>query len=553
MAQTQIATTVKHPVLSTPAGAPRILLIAPRFPEGFWTFSWVFRHVITGRQAVNPPLGLATIAALTPAHWVVRLVDENVEPIDFDAEADIVAVGGMSVQHERQIEILREFRQRGRYVLAGGSFATLCSERYAEHAETVLIGEAEQTWPAFCRDFEAGAPKSVYHETGDVPLSLSPVPRHDLIRWDRYLAGAIQFSRGCPFLCEFCDIIVMFSRKPRQKSLAQVEAELDAMRLQGVRNVVFVDDNLIGHPAECRKLLAFLIDYEARHRHGFVFGAEITINVANQPEVLALLRAANFAWLFIGIETPNTASLSETRKIQNLKGDLLQSIRTIYAHGIDVFGGFIVGFDSDDSSIFEQQLDFIVDAGIVIAMVGMLMAPPRTPLFNRLQQSGRLVSEQLEGSALINAGLSTNIIPLQMTREQLYAGTVGLHRRLLDDRNIYLRLVRKLRHLEAPPNYRFDLREWWGIFSGLMVHGILKGGPRRCFYFLASIAYALRKPATFGRTLRTLIANWSYALSLRDYVERALADGVAAGPGQGAAAPTPQAHEAVPPRKPLHA
>ncbi len=502
----------------------RLLLVNPRLPDGFWTFSWVFRHVITSRRAVNPPIGLATLAALTPSEWEVRLVDENVEPIDFDAEADLVAVGGMSVQHHRQVEILREFRRRGRYVVAGGSFATLCPERYEGLADTVVAGEAERKWPRFCEDFAAGRARALYTEDEEVPLSLSPTPRHDLIRWDRYLAGSIQFSRGCPFRCEFCDIIVMFGRKPRLKSLSQVEAELDELRARGVKNVVFVDDNLIGHPAECRKLLEFLIEYQKRHRYRFVFGAEASINVAGRPELLELMRGASFAWLFIGIESPDEAALAETRKVQNLRQDQLTSIRTIYSYGIDVFGGFIVGFDADDTTIFDRQLDFIVDAGVILAMVGMLMAPPRTPLYERLRKEGRLVSEELDDQTLINAGLSTNIVPLRMTRGQLFDGTADLHRRLLDDRNIYLRLVNKLRHLGPPPNYAFDVREWWSIARGLVFHGVLRGGPRRCFYFAASFVYALRRPLQFGRTMRTLIANWSYALSLRDYVERRLPD-----------------------------
>jgi radical SAM superfamily enzyme YgiQ (UPF0313 family) len=486
---------------------------------------------------VNPPLGLVTLAALTPPDWEVRLIDENVEPIDFEAEADVVAVGGMSVQSQRQIEILREFRRRGRYVVAGGSFATLCPERYEDCADTILAGEAERVWPRFCGDFAAGRAQRLYVEEGEIPLALSPPPRHDLLVWERYLAGSIQFSRGCPFLCEFCDIIVMFGRKPRLKSLVQVEAELDQLRSHGVRNVVFVDDNLIGHPAECRKLLEFLIDYQKRHRYRFVFGAEATINVAAHSELLRLLRAANFAWLFIGIESPDEAALTETRKVQNLRGDLSQSIRTIYSYGIDVFGGFIVGFDADDASVFDRQLHFIVDAGIVIAMVGMLMAPPRTPLYERLRKEGRLTVEDLDGATLINAGLSTNIIPLRMTREQLFAGTADLHRRLLDDRNIYLRLRNKLRYLGSPPNYAFDVREWWSIFSGLLVDGVLRGGPRRCFYFLASFLYALRRPLLLGRTMRTLIANWSYALSLRDYVERRLGSAAPAVPADAASRP----------------
>jgi len=527
--------TVNRPV--------KLLLIWPAFPEGFWTFNWVFENVIRGRRAVNPPLGLATIAALSPREWEISIVDENVEPVDFEVDADIVAVGGMSVQYSRQLQIIKGFRERGHYVVAGGSFSTLCPERYQQHVDTVIAGEAELIWPKFCQDYMAARTLTMYIESGDVPLSASPLPRHDLIKWDKYLAGAVQFSRGCPFLCEFCDIIVMFSRKPRHKSFEQMEVELDALRSNGVRNVVFVDDNLFGHPAQCRKLMTFLIDYQRRRHYNFVFGGEITINVAGHGDVLDLMREANFAWLFIGIESPSTEALSETRKGQNLHMDLLEAVRTIYAHGIDIFGGFIVGFDADDISIFARQKDFIIDAGIVIAMVGMLMAPPRTPLYERMRKEGRLLPDDLQqGTALINAGLSTNIVPLRMTGEQLREGTVGLHKDLLDDRNIYLRLVNKLRYLQSPPNYHFDVREWWGIFSGLMVRGIIGGGPRRCFYFTVSVLHAMKRPLSFPRTIRTVITNWSYALALRDYVDRTL--------DVPATEPSSQAHQEV--REHLH-
>jgi radical SAM superfamily enzyme YgiQ (UPF0313 family) len=497
-------------------------LVNPALPDGFWSFSWVFRHIIKHRSTVNPPLGLATIAALTPAGWNVRIIDENIEPIPFDQEADVVAVGGMSVQHPRQMEILERFRRHGYFVVAGGSFAALCPEAYEGKVDTIVVGEAETLWPAFCADFTAGQPKPLYRNEGDTDLRLSPTPRHDLLNYREYLTGSIQFSRGCPFQCEFCDIIVTFGRRPRVKTIAQIERELDALRRQAVRNVVFVDDNLIGHPAECARLLRFLIDYQERHRYRFVFGAETSLNVAGKPEILELLRRASFAWLFIGIESPDPAALKETRKFQNLRGDALESIRKIYAAGIDVFAGFIVGFDADDETIFERQKEFILESGIIVAMIGMLMAPPRTPLYARLQREGRLVSEELDGDTLINAGLATNIIPKKMTGRQLYEGTAALHRSLLDDRAIYLRLVNKMGQLGRAPNYAFRFTEWAGIAWGLMRHGIFPGGPRRWCYFLASILAAARRPFCFASLFGTLVANWSYALSLRDYADRRL-------------------------------
>ncbi|HTN87881.1 MAG TPA: radical SAM protein [Sorangium sp.] len=482
----------------------------------------MFKNVITTRKAVNPPIGLATIAALTPQDWEISILDENIEPVDWNADADVVAVGGMSVQYKRQIEILDGFRRRGCYVVAGGSFASLCPERYAGYADTVIVGEAETIWPEFCADVAARRPRAVYTKKDDVALSLSPTPRHDLLKWSNYLTGSIQFSRGCPYRCEFCDIIVMFGRKPRIKSLDQIERELDALRAQDVHNVVFVDDNLIGHPAACKKLLEFLVDYQRRHRYRFVFGAEATINAADHPDILRLMREANFAWLFIGIESPDEAALKETRKLQNLRRDQLDSIKTIYSYGIDVFGGFIVGFDADDASVFERQLRFIIDAGIIIAMAGMLMAPPRTPLYERLLKVGRLKSTEVDENTLINSGLATNIVPLNMTQEELSAGVADLHRRLLDDRNIYLRLANKLSYLGPSPNYTFRPDEWAIIIFGLVSRGIIPGGPRRWMYFLRSIVVAMRRPLLFPNMVPTLVANWAYALSLRDYVDQRL-------------------------------
>ena len=225
----------------------KLLLINPKFPDSFWVFNWTFENVITSRKANIPPLGLATLAALTPESWEVTIVDENIEPIDWDTDADIVGVCGMSVQHKRQREILSLFRQRSKYVVAGGSFASLCPDDYFDVADTVISGEAEYIWPQFCEDHIKGVARNYYKEDGNVEMTDSPVPRFDLIKWEHYLAGSIQFSRGCPFRCEFCDIIVTFGRKPRTKTLNQIEKELDLLRSFDVHNVVFVDDNLIGH------------------------------------------------------------------------------------------------------------------------------------------------------------------------------------------------------------------------------------------------------------------------------------------------------------------
>jgi radical SAM superfamily enzyme YgiQ (UPF0313 family) len=225
----------------------RLLLINPRFPESFWSSKWALAEVLPNKRTTNPPLGLATLAALCPPHWEVQIVDENIEPIPLEPQADIVGVCGMGVQFPRQQELLAYYRSRGHYVVAGGSYASLCPEQYISHADTVAAGESEYIWKEFCRDFEHGSPKPLYHETGMVSLTDSPTPRFDLLKLERYSYVSLQFSRGCPFRCEFCDIIVMFGRKPRVKSLEQVGRELDELRRLKIRSAFFVDDNLIGN------------------------------------------------------------------------------------------------------------------------------------------------------------------------------------------------------------------------------------------------------------------------------------------------------------------
>ena len=392
----------------------RLLLVNPRFPESFWSFRWAVDEILPGKRALNPPLGLATLAALCPPEWDVRIVDENVESVPLEVEADIVGICGMGAQFVRQRELLAEYRARGHFVVAGGSYASLCPEHYDGLAQTIVCGEAENIWKEFCADFMAGCPRPLYRETGAIALADSPVPRFDLLKIDRYSAVTVQFSRGCPFLCDFCDIIVMFGRKPRFKGCEQVGRELDVLRRFGVRNVFFVDDNLIGNPRAAKNLLAYLADYQRRHGYRFTFGTEASINLAQDDELLRLFRAANFNWVFIGIESPDPESLRETRKPQNLREDLLTSVRRLYARGIDVLGGFIVGFDNDTLDTFDAQHRFIVDSGIQAAMVGLLTALPHTPLHRRLEREGRLI----DGAASVdNTKPGTNFVPRRMEYE----------------------------------------------------------------------------------------------------------------------------------------
>ena len=490
----------------------RLLLISPKFPESFWSFRWAVDCVLPRKRSVNPPLGLATLAALCPAHWQVTIVDENVQVVPVDPEADIVGVCGMGVQFERQCELLAYYRARGSFVVAGGSYASLCPEQFTGAADVVVAGEAEYIWRQFCRDYELGQVKGLYRESGTVNLADSPTPRFELLDLAQYTTATLQFSRGCPYLCEFCDIIVMFGRKPRCKNVEQVERELDALRAAGASNAFFVDDNLIGNRPVAKQLLRSLIAYQRRNGYPFRFGTEVSINVAQDNELLQLLREARFEWVFIGIESADPATLKEARKSQNTHEDALTSLRRIYSHGIDVLGGFIVGFDNDTLDTFESQYQFIVASGIQAAMVGLLMALPKTPLHARLADEGRLRADA-DGSD--NTKLATNVVPKHMSYEQMVAAFQRLHLRLSSDHAIAQRIRNKVRYM-GDPLYagEYGLREQMGIVTRLVIRGVLAGGPRRMYHFLRSL------PVLSPRKLPLVVVDWIAGLAMRDYVDR---------------------------------
>ena len=403
----------------------KVYLINPRFQPTIWSFEGL--QPLTGTRFSTTPLGLATVAALTPKPWEVEIADENVEDIDFDKDADLIALSAFNVQYHRALEIIAEFKKRGKKIAVGGPYNSLFPEAFEGKCDYRIVGEAEEIWPEFLRDFEQGTARELYKAVAKADVKKSPVPRYDLIRGDRYNMFSLQTSRGCPFNCEFCDIIVMDGRVPRTKTISQVLAEVDHCVKQGAHYIVFGDANFIGNIPFARELLTALADYSKKNGYPIEFSCELTINVAHHPDLLELFQAANFYALFIGIETPRRASLVESGKVQNTRENVLEDIKRIHSYHLTVVAGMIVGFDADDKKIFKEHFDFLMELGIPFTTCGTLMALPNTPLMKRLQTEGRLLD--LEWTEMNGHGSSDcNFKPKNMTLEEHHQGYNWLSR-----------------------------------------------------------------------------------------------------------------------------
>jgi radical SAM superfamily enzyme YgiQ (UPF0313 family) len=381
----------------------KVLMIWPRFPASFWSFAKIME--ILPKRAIHPPLGLLTVAALCPKTWELRLIDRSVEDLrESDLEwADLVMVSGMHVQKHDIHGLLRRARALGKRTMIGGPYASSEPQVLARLADHVVVGEPDEVFDEIAADLERGTARSMYVISEKPDVSKTSAPRFDLLKIQKYASMAVQFSRGCPFQCEFCDIITIYGRKPRTKAPAQLLAELDKLYELGWRDQVFiVDDNFIGNHKRALELAHSLGEWQDRHERPFFFYTEASMDLAQRPELIEAMVKANFFYVFVGIESPSKDSLSEARKFQNLRRDPLECIRTIQNGGLWVTGGFIVGFDSDSETIFEHQREFIEQAAIPWAMAGFLQAPPTTPLYERMRKEGRLLE---------NSGATSNFSP----------------------------------------------------------------------------------------------------------------------------------------------
>jgi radical SAM superfamily enzyme YgiQ (UPF0313 family) len=385
----------------------KILLVYPRFPDTFWSFKHALDFI--KKKAANPPLGLITIAAMLPDSWPLRLVDMNVTSLMEEdiAWADAVFISAMNIQRRSVLEVIDRCNQSVKMVVAGGPLFTSEYQKFVG-VDHFVLNEAEITLPLFLQDLERGCPAPVYRTDGFADLMQTPVPRFDLLDLKRYDSMSIQFTRGCPFNCDFCNVTALLGHRVRTKTANQIIAELDALYKMGWRrSIFFVDDNFIGNKKILKKeILPALIEWRKGKKAG-TFITEASINLADDLELMKLMVKAGFKSVFVGIETPNEESLIECQKFQNKGRNLIASVRKLQNYGLQVMGGFIVGFDSDTPSIFQAQIDFIQKSGIVTAMVGLLQAPSGTDLYRRLKRENRLV-EEMSGD---NVDGTTNIIP----------------------------------------------------------------------------------------------------------------------------------------------
>ena len=482
----------------------KALLVYPEWPDTYWSF----KHALPfeGKRSVFPPLGLLTVASLLPRDWEQRLVDVNIRPVsnaDLDW-ADVVLISAMLVQKESMLVILSRCRARGLRTVVGGPISS-CMMDLALYADHVVVGEAEEIVAGLAADLERGNAKPLY-QAPEVPgLNTTPLPKLDLISPKYYSSMAIQYSRGCPFNCEFCDIIEIYGRKPRAKSPAQMVAELELLYSRKWRGPVFiVDDNFIGNKRKVKELLPVLAEWNVRHDRPFRFYTEASVNLADDRELLQMMKDASFDRVFLGIETPAEESLKEAQKMQNTHRSLLESVRRIQHYGMEVMAGFIVGFDNDPEDIFDRQVNFIQESAIPLAMVGLLQALPGTQLYRRLQKEGRIVTDG-DGN---NLDLRLNFKP-RMDAQRLVEGYRSILQRIYRPDIYYARCRKFLAQYQPHTGHtHLSLSDIQALVRSILKQGIFS---RHAFsYWRLFIAASTRYRQSFGAAIRLAIMGYHF-------------------------------------------
>lgn len=482
----------------------KALLVYPEFPDTFWSFRHALKFI--RKKSSSPPLGLVTIAAMLPKDWQLKLVDTNNQGLTQEdlKWADIVMVSAMVVQRASAKKVIARCKAAGKLIAAGGPLFT-CEPEIFPEVDHLILGEAELSLPPFLNDLAMGCAKHIYQFDEHPDIRLSPTPRWDLIAMNSYDAMSVQFSRGCPFNCDFCNITALLGHKPRTKTKDQLLLELDGLYALGWRkNIFFVDDNFIGNKRQLKSvILPALIEWR-KGKTGVPFQTEVSINLADDETLLNLMAEAGFTSVFVGIETPNLDSLTECSKGQNKNRDLVESVKRIQRAGMEVMGGFIVGFDSDTASIFQQQIDFIQKSGIVTAMVGLLQAPYGTLLYERMNREGRLLKE-ISGD---NMDGSTNIIP-KMGIDALRSGYKSLLDHIYSPEQYYER-IKIFFNEYHPPRIRSPLEFQYimGFFRSIFHIGIK--GVERVHYWRLIFWTLVHKPRLFNLAITLAIYGFHF-------------------------------------------
>ncbi|MCP4395693.1 MAG: B12-binding domain-containing radical SAM protein, partial [bacterium] len=500
----------------------KIYLIKPRFPVTYWGFE--YSNDLSGATYTSPPLSLATIAALTPSDIEVDICDENIEEIDFEKECDLVGLTAYLMQGPHAFRIAEEFRKRGKPVALGGPITGLNLEGCRGKADVLFVGEAEYTWPKFLDDYRRGSYQPEYVQTEKIDIRDSPVPRMDLLKLDKYVHAAIQTTRGCPFGCEFCDIVVLFGRKVRSKSVEQVIAELREAVKQPICSIFFTDDNFIGNKRYAKELLLAIIEFNNSTKIPMGYMTQVSINLAQDEELLDLLSKANVSNVFIGIETPRKSSLQEVNKGQNVRTDLLEDVKKIQSYNISVSAGMIVGFDHDDERIFQEQLDFIMEANIPWAMTGILQAVPKTPLYKRLKREQRLdlASEYFE---VDNTALDVNIVPKSMSKERLVQGYTWLVRQLYTHDNYAKRVIGSILNYSQRTERRFARPTRWQlkvVLRAVRYYLLTLDRKRRTFFWKIMSATLRHRPSAIVDAMTYVVSFKHLHTYVNTYLEKVL-------------------------------
>jgi radical SAM superfamily enzyme YgiQ (UPF0313 family) len=466
----------------------KVLMVYPEFPDTFWSF----KHALPfqGKRSAYPPLGLLTVSAMLPANWERRLVDLNIRRLK-DSEldwADVVFFSGMMVQGPSMKEHIERAKGRGRRTVVGGPISS-AHDPDISGADHVVEGEAEDVLAELAADLERGEAKPFYKSNLLPDLTKVPPPHLHLANLRRYSSMAVQFSRGCPFTCEFCDIIEIYGRRPRTKTPDQIIAELEQIYRLGWRGPVFlVDDNFIGNKKCVKALLPRLVEWMRNHKFPFSLFTEASLNLAEDPELLRLMREAHFTRVFLGIETPVVESLKETTKFQNLRKNLLESVRSIQARGIEVMAGFIVGFDNDPKDVFDRQIQFIREAAIPLSMVGLLNALPNTQLWRRLKAEGRLLKESLGNNTIADL----NFIP-KMDTQELIAGYRKILQTIYSPQEYFERASAFLSQLGTAARAPIVFSDMMAVVRSLWKQGLLSNYRKEYWKFLVQTLHRRRQ------------------------------------------------------------